>query len=53
MLRRLCFWALFAVLLFLAWRLAGMLMDMVLLVIIIVTLIMYRSRVFKRKSKNR
>ncbi|QOV61260.1 hypothetical protein AMN10_26560 (plasmid) [Klebsiella variicola] len=35
MLRRLCFWALFAFLLFVAWRLAGMLMDMVLLVVIV------------------
>ncbi|WDI68077.1 hypothetical protein [Klebsiella grimontii] len=35
MLRRLCFWALFAVVLLVAWRMAGMLMDMVLLVVII------------------
>ncbi|QXW32449.1 hypothetical protein KXJ76_15905 [Raoultella ornithinolytica] len=33
MLRRLCFWALFAVVLLVAWRLAGMLMDMVLLAV--------------------
>lgn len=35
MLRRLCFWALFAVVLLVALRLAGMLMDLVLLVVII------------------
>ncbi|WP_323115639.1 hypothetical protein [Klebsiella variicola] len=35
MLRRLCFWALFFVLLFVAWRVAGMLMDLVLLVVIV------------------
>ncbi|EMP7435431.1 MULTISPECIES: hypothetical protein [Klebsiella pneumoniae complex] len=35
MLRRLCFWALFAVVLLVAWRVAGMLMDMVLLVVIV------------------
>lgn len=49
MLRRLCFWALFAVLLLIAWRVAGVLMDKVLLVIIVVTLVMYRRKVFKRK----
>ncbi|MCF6672337.1 MULTISPECIES: hypothetical protein [Klebsiella/Raoultella group] len=38
MLRRLCFWALFAVLLFVAWRLAGMLMDLMLLVVIVTVL---------------
>lgn len=38
MLRRLCFWTLFAVLLLVAWRLAGMLMDMALLVVIIAAL---------------
>ncbi|QPG07412.1 hypothetical protein IUJ34_18625 [Klebsiella pneumoniae subsp. pneumoniae] len=35
MLRRLCFWALFVVLLFVARRVAGMLMDLVLLVVIV------------------
>ncbi|HFN1103741.1 TPA: hypothetical protein ACHBXQ_005208 [Klebsiella variicola subsp. variicola] len=33
MLRWLYFWALFSVLLFVAWRLAGMLVDLVLLVV--------------------
>ncbi|EPU6896143.1 MULTISPECIES: hypothetical protein [Raoultella] len=50
MLRRLCFWALFAVLLFVAWRLAGMLMDMVLLVVILAALVVCRYWPFKRKS---
>ncbi|WP_421074246.1 hypothetical protein [Klebsiella quasipneumoniae] len=50
MLRRLCFWALFAVLLFVAWRLAGMLMDMVLLVVILAALAACRYWPFKRKS---
>ncbi|HIC8972251.1 TPA: hypothetical protein ACW71X_002487 [Klebsiella aerogenes] len=50
MLRRLCFLALFAVLLFVAWRLAGMLMDMVLLVVIIAALAACRYWPFKRKS---
>lgn len=53
MFRRLCFCALFAVLLLVAWRLAGMLMDLVLLVVIVEALVMYRRRVFKRKSNNR
>ncbi|HDV8371246.1 TPA: hypothetical protein RKT69_000608 [Raoultella ornithinolytica] len=50
MLRRLCFWALFAVLLFVAWRLVGMLMDVVLLVVILVALAGCRYWPFKRKS---
>ncbi|HED2815987.1 TPA: hypothetical protein R4Z58_003611 [Klebsiella pneumoniae] len=50
MLRRLCFWALFAVSLLLAWRLAGMLMDMALLVVIITALAVCRYWSFKRKS---
>ncbi|MBL0787768.1 hypothetical protein JK333_01715 [Klebsiella michiganensis] len=50
MLRRLCFWALFAVLLFVAWRLVGMLMDVVLLVVILVALAGCRFWPFKRKS---
>ncbi|WP_172092759.1 hypothetical protein [Klebsiella variicola] len=48
MLRRLCFWALFAFLLFVAWRLAGMLMDMVLLVVIVGGLVADRSIRTKR-----
>ncbi|ENM1808463.1 hypothetical protein AB6T34_004931 [Klebsiella variicola] len=35
MLRRMCFWALFAFLLFVACRLVGMLMDMALLAVIV------------------
>ncbi|HCC2529672.1 hypothetical protein M4C14_19920 [Klebsiella pneumoniae] len=50
MLRRLCFWALFAVQLFVAWRLAGMLMDMALLVVILSALAACRYWPFKRKS---
>ncbi|HGT2737083.1 TPA: hypothetical protein ACM20R_003415 [Klebsiella pneumoniae] len=50
MLRRLCFWALFAVLLFVAWRMAGVLMDMVMLVVIIAVLAACRYRPFKSKS---
>ncbi|HED1507213.1 TPA: hypothetical protein R4S70_004801 [Raoultella ornithinolytica] len=50
MLRRLCFWALFAVLLFVAWRMAGVLMDMVMLVVILAVLAAYRYRPFKSKS---
>ncbi|HBV4373922.1 TPA: hypothetical protein ACLFZQ_005187 [Klebsiella pneumoniae] len=50
MLRRLCFWALFAVLLFVAWQLAGMLMDMALLVVILSALAACRYWPFKRKS---
>ena len=50
MLRRLCFWALFAVLLFVAWLLAGMLMDMVLLVVIVAALLVCRCWPFKRKA---
>lgn len=50
MLRRLCFWTLFAVLLLLAWRLAGMLMDMVLLVVILSALAACRYWPFKRNS---
>lgn len=49
MLRRLCFWALFAVLLLVAWRLAGMLMDMVLLAVIVAALVVCRCWPFKRK----
>ncbi|HIH4621383.1 TPA: hypothetical protein ACYSAU_001287 [Klebsiella variicola] len=41
MLRRLCFWVLFAVVLLVAWRLAGMLMDLVLLVVIVGALAVY------------
>ncbi|HHT0550783.1 TPA: hypothetical protein ACTW9E_003409 [Klebsiella michiganensis] len=50
MMRRLCFWALFAVLLFVAWRLVGMLMDMVLLVVIVAALVACRRWPFKRKT---
>ena len=50
MLRRLCFWALFAVLLFVAWRLAGVLMDMVMLVVILAALAACRYWTFKSKS---
>ncbi|EOV2105884.1 hypothetical protein ACOD9E_005351 [Klebsiella pneumoniae] len=50
MLRRLCFWTLFAVLLLVAWRLAGMLMDMALLVAIIAALAFCRYWPLKRKS---
>ena len=50
MLRRLCFLALFAVLLFVAWRLAGMLMDMVMLVVILDALVACRYWPFKSKS---
>ncbi|HCM7509992.1 TPA: hypothetical protein N3486_002250 [Klebsiella aerogenes] len=48
MLRRLCFWALFAVLLFVAWRLAGVLMVM--LVVILAALAACRYWPFKSKS---
>lgn len=50
MLRRLCFWALFAVVLLVAWRLVDMLMGMVLLAIIVVVLVGCRRWPFKRKS---
>ncbi|HDT4442970.1 TPA: hypothetical protein ACXG81_004820 [Klebsiella pneumoniae] len=50
MLRRLCFLALFAVLLFVAWRLAGVLMDMVMLVVILAVLAACRYWPFKSKS---
>ncbi|HDT6510523.1 TPA: hypothetical protein QFV83_003911 [Klebsiella aerogenes] len=49
MLRRLCFWGLFAVVLLVAWRLAGMLMDLVLLAVIVGALVVYRRWPFKRK----
>ncbi|EPL7298398.1 TPA: hypothetical protein MAF88_000005 [Klebsiella pneumoniae] len=39
MIRRLCCWVLFVVLLLVAWRLASVLVDMVLLVIIVVALV--------------
>ncbi|WP_374748782.1 hypothetical protein [Klebsiella variicola] len=46
MLRRLCFWVLFAVVLLVAWRLAGMLMDLVLLVVIVGALVVcWRIRI--------
>ncbi|HCB2065817.1 MULTISPECIES: hypothetical protein [Klebsiella pneumoniae complex] len=48
MMRRLCFWSLFAVLLLVAWRLAGMLIDLVLLAIIVTALVMCRCWPFKR-----
>ena len=41
---------LFTVLLLVAWRLAGMLMDMVLLVVIVAALVVYRRWPFKRKA---
>ncbi|HBQ5642583.1 TPA: hypothetical protein L7572_005578 [Klebsiella variicola] len=50
MLRRLCFWALFAVLLLVAWRVAGMLMDMALLLTIVAALVVCRRWPFKRKT---
>ncbi|HGS6578943.1 TPA: hypothetical protein ACMEJW_001736 [Klebsiella pneumoniae] len=50
MLRRLCFWMLFAVLLLVAWRMAGMLIDMALLVVILAALAVSRYWPFKRKS---
>ena len=50
MLRRLCFWALFAVVLLVAWRLVGMLMDMALLAVIVGALAVCRRWPFKRKA---
>ncbi|HEB5414856.1 TPA: hypothetical protein R0F52_004694 [Klebsiella pneumoniae] len=50
MLRRLCFWALFAVVLLVAWRVAGMLMDIVLLAVIVAMLVACRYWPFKSKS---
>ncbi|EIV5407169.1 TPA: hypothetical protein RFV78_004807 [Klebsiella pneumoniae subsp. pneumoniae] len=50
MLRRLCFWTLFVVLLLVAWCLAGILMDMALLVLILSALAACRYWPFKRKS---
>ncbi|HEC2616942.1 hypothetical protein ACUIG5_17725 [Raoultella ornithinolytica] len=50
MLRRLCFWALFAVVLLVAWRVAGMLMDLVLLAVIVAMLVACRRWPFKRKT---
>ncbi|EOW0016585.1 TPA: hypothetical protein M4Y70_001301 [Klebsiella variicola] len=50
MLRRLCFWVLFAVVFLVAWRLAGMLMDMVLLVVIVGALAVCWRWPFKRKA---
>ncbi|HBR7673074.1 TPA: hypothetical protein L9396_004692 [Klebsiella pneumoniae] len=50
MLRRLCVWTLFVVLLLVAWRLAGILMDMALLVLILSALAACRYWPFKRKS---
>ncbi|EPH9686474.1 hypothetical protein ACS35Z_005214 [Klebsiella michiganensis] len=50
MMRRLCYWALFVVLLLVAWRLAGIMVDMVLLIIIVVVLVVCRRRPFKRKT---
>ncbi len=38
--RRLCFWVLFTIALLVAWRLAGLLLDLVLLVVIVVALIL-------------
>lgn len=49
MMRWLCFWALFAVLLLVAWRLAGMLMDMVLLAVIVTALVVCRRCHLKEK----
>ncbi|EKQ8000909.1 hypothetical protein ACHCAK_20560 [Raoultella ornithinolytica] len=49
MIRRLCCWVLFVVLLLVAWRLAGMLMDMVLLVVIVAALAVCRYWPFKKK----
>lgn len=50
MLRRLCFWTLFAVLLLVAWRLTGMLMDMLLLAVIVAAFVISRLWQFKSKS---
>ena len=50
MLRRLCFWVLFTVLLLVAWRVAGMLMDMVLLAFIVAVLVLFIGRSFKKHS---
>lgn len=50
MLRRLCFWALFAVVLLVAWLVAGMLMDIVLLAVIVAALVISRLWQFKSKS---
>ncbi|EOE2154601.1 hypothetical protein ACT5NI_003218 [Klebsiella pneumoniae] len=49
MLRRLCFWVLFAVVLLVAWRLAGMLLDLVLLTVIVWVLVVCGLWPFKRK----
>ncbi|WP_176386949.1 hypothetical protein [Klebsiella variicola] len=50
MIRRLCCWVLFVVLLLVAWRLASVLVDMVLLVIIVVALVACRRWPSKRKA---
>jgi len=49
MLRRLCFWVPFGVLLFVGWRLAGMLMDMV-VIIVILAFFLNRLSAWKRRG---
>nr|WP_229222347.1 hypothetical protein [Enterobacter hormaechei] len=50
MIKRVSWWTLFIVSLFIAWRLAGVLMDFALLVVIVSAVATYR--LWPRKTKN-
>ncbi|MFS3509311.1 hypothetical protein [Citrobacter braakii] len=50
MIKRLSWWALFIVTLLIAWRLAGVLMDFALLVVILCALVIYRRWPGKTKK---
>lgn len=50
MLRRFAFWLIFAVALLVAWRLAGALVDLVLLVVLLCALLVFRYWPFKPKK---
>ncbi len=50
MLRRFAFWLMFFIVLLIAWRLAGVLVDLALLVFLSVALIAFRFWPFKSKK---
>ena len=50
MIKRIGWWTLFIVSLFIAWRLAGVLMDLALLVVIVSALVVYRRWPGKTKK---
>lgn len=50
MLRRFAFWLMFIIVLLIAWRLAGVLVDLALLVVLVVALLAFRFWPFKSKK---